>query len=395
MKAVMFVAGKSTRTYPLTLTKPKILLNIVDKSLLRHNLEALYGIVDEVILIVGYRKEMIQARFGSSFSGMRLTYIEQKEQLGTGHALMQTRYLINGRFIAMNGDDVYSRRDVRNCLRYKYSCLARRVQDPSRFGVWVTDNEGRIRDFAEKPGSYVSSLANCGLYVLDEKIFGELENLRKSERGEYEVNEAINNLAKYEDVYCVQVRGKWLPVSYPWNILEANHELLSDMKQSYIFGQIEPGVSIKGNVYIGPGTIVKSGSYIEGPAHIGRNCVIGPGAYVRPDTVIEEGCMIRAEVIDSHIMKNTKAKHHSYIGHSVIGENANIAAGTVTADFRHDGSEHMTMINGKLIPTGRRKLGAFIGDFVKTGINTSIYPGRKIWPERTTLPGEVVDQDKE
>jgi bifunctional UDP-N-acetylglucosamine pyrophosphorylase/glucosamine-1-phosphate N-acetyltransferase len=93
-------------------------------------------------------------------------------------------------------------------------------------------------------------------------------------------------------------------------------------------------------------------------------------------------------------MKNSTAKHFSYIGHSVIGEDVNIAAGTVTSDYRHDGKEHTTMINGRKIGTNRRKLGAFIGDNVRTGINTSIYPGRKIWPGMFTLPGEIVKEDK-
>ena len=393
MKAVLMAAGKSTRTYPFTLTKPKVLLNVVDKPILQHNLDALYGLVDEVILIVGYRKEMIQAAFGDTFKGMKLTYIEQKEQLGTGHATMQAKYLIKGRFIVMNGDDIFHRENIKELLKYRLSCLVKRVRDPSRFGVWIVDDENRIKNFAEKPKDYVSSLVNCGLYVLDERVFRELELLKKSERGEYELNEAVNNLAKYEDVYCVDAPGHWLSIGYPWSILEANQILLSGMKQSIIMGQVEPGVTIKGNVYIGHGTIIKSGTYIEGPVHIGKNCVIGPNAYIRPDTVIEKECKIRAEIIDSHIMRNTTAKHQSYIGHSIIGENVNIAAGTVTADHRHDGKDHITEVNGTCVETGRRKLGAFIGDSVKTGINTSIYPGRKIWPGKTTLPGQVVDKD--
>ena len=393
MKAVLMVAGKSTRTYPLTVTKPKVLLRVVDKTILQHNLEALYGFVDEVILITGYRKEMIEAAFGKDFRGMKLTYVEQKEQLGTGHAVLQAKYLAGERFIVMNGDDLFHRENVRAVLRYPLSCLVKRVSDPSRFGVWITSGD-RIRGFAEKPREFVSSLVNCGLYVLDSRIFMEVEKLRASERGEYELNEAINNLAAYEDVYCVDAPAHWLSIGYPWNILEANRQLLSGVKESRIFGEIEPGVTVKGSIHVGPGTVIRSGTYIEGPVHIGRNCVIGPNAYIRPDTVIEDNCSIRAEVVDSHIMKNTKAKHSSYIGHSVIGEGVNIAAGTVTADYRHDGKEHEAVVNGSKVATGRRKLGAFLGDGVRTGINTSIYPGRKIWPGMVTLPGEVVKEDK-
>ena len=81
--------------------------------------------------------------------------------------------------------------------------------------------------------------------------------------------------------------------------------------------------------------------------------------------------------------------HLSYIGDSVIGANANIGCGTVTANFRHDGKNHRSFVKGELVDTGRRKLGTIIGDGVHTGINTSIYPGRKIRPGLSTLPGRA------
>ena len=66
---------------------------------------------------------------------------------------------------------------------------------------------------------------------------------------------------------------------------------------------------------------------------------------------------------------------------------------TITSDYRHDSAEHITLINDEKVDTSRRKLGSFIGDDVRTGIGTLIYPGRKIWPGRGTLPGEVVKKD--
>jgi UDP-N-acetylglucosamine diphosphorylase/glucosamine-1-phosphate N-acetyltransferase len=394
MKAVILAAGKSTRTYPLTVNRPKVLLRILNKPILQHNLEALYGLVDEVILVVGFMKEAVMEHFGPDFRGMKLTYIEQGKQLGTGHATLCAKHFAGDRFILMNGDDIYHRENMRACLKYRLAVLGSRVKDPSRFGVWITGHDGKIQGFSEKPKKFVSDMANCGLYVLTSEIFDELELLKKSERGEYELNEALNVLAKRTDAYCVEAEYHWLPIGYPWSVLEANHVLLSEYRQSFILGEVEPNVTIKGNVYIGPGTIVKSGTYMEGPVYIGRDCRIGPNAYIRPDTVIEDSCEIRAETVDSLIMRNTKAKHCSYIGHSVIGENANVAGGTLTTDYRHDGKTHETIVNGSRIDTGRAKLGAFLGDDVKTGAGTIIYPGRKIWPGLSTLPGEIVKEDK-
>lgn len=183
-------------------------------------------------------------------------------------------------------------------------------------------------------------------------------------------------------------------VRYPWNLLEANVAAVRHLPD-FRGGQIEDGVTIIGPVNIAEGAVIKSGCYVEGPAYIGPRSVIGPLAHIRPDTIIEADCEIgKAELYDCLIMRGTTCKHQAYIGHSVVGESVNIGAGLITADYRHDAGEHTTIVNGEKIATERKKLGAFIGSDVHTGIGTLIYPGRKLWPGVCTLPGEVVKVDK-
>ncbi len=183
-------------------------------------------------------------------------------------------------------------------------------------------------------------------------------------------------------------------IRYPWHLLEANVNAVRRVSD-FRGGQIEDGVVIHGLVHIADGAVIKSGCYIEGPAYIGPRSRIGPFAHIRPDTTIESDCEIgKAELYDCVIMRGTTCKHQGYIGHSVVGEAVNIGAGLITADYRHDAGEHITIVNGKKVATGRTKLGAFIGDGVHTGIGTMIYPGRKIWPRIGTQPGEVVKVDK-
>ena len=170
--------------------------------------------------------------------------------------------------------------------------------------------------------------------------------------------------------------------------------MLNKIKKRQIHGKVEPNVTIKGRVFIGEGTLIKSGTYIEGPAYIGNDCEIGPNAFIRKDTIIMDEVMTRSEIIDSVLMDKIKAKHNCYLGHSVIGENVNIGAGTIIADYRNDAKNNITIVNKKKIDSKRRKLGAFIGDNVNTGIGTLIYPGRKIWPGLGTLPGEIITKDK-
>ena len=92
-------------------------------------------------------------------------------------------------------------------------------------------------------------------------------------------------------------------------------------------------------------------------------------------------------------MANVGMGHLSYCGDSIVGKGTNFGAGTITANFRHDGQTHRSMVDGALVDTGRHKFGSIIGDDVHTGIHTSIYPGRKLWPHTSTRPGDVVQRD--
>src|SRR3989338_1943835 len=117
MKAVILAAGKSTRTYPLTVEKPKALLKFAGKTLIEHILSSLQGAVDEAVIVVGYHAEMIKKSLGSRCGRIKISYALQKEQKGTGDALLSAEGKVSGRFILLMGDDVYGASDVRKCLK--------------------------------------------------------------------------------------------------------------------------------------------------------------------------------------------------------------------------------------------------------------------------------------
>jgi len=191
----------------------------------------------------------------------------------------------------------------------------------------------------------------------------------------------------------------WLPsdfiLRYPWDLLRANELYISSLIENSIQGEVHPLAVIEGIVHIGPGTRILPGVFIEGNVVIGANCKIGPNCYIRGNTSIGDNCHIgqSVEIKNCLILSHTNIGHLSYIGDSVLGEKVNLGAGTTTSNLRHDGKNHRSMVNGVLIDTGRRKFGTIIGDHVHTGINTSIYPGRKLWPHTTTRPGEIVQYD--
>ena len=141
MQAVILAAGKSTRTYPLTLAKPKPLLKVANKTLLEHNLDSLKGVVDEVVIVVGYKKELIKKHIGNKYKNIRVRYVEQKQQLGTGNAMLMAEKYIKNEFISLYGDDIYSKKDFKNVIKNKYSILTKKVENPQLFGVILEKNK--------------------------------------------------------------------------------------------------------------------------------------------------------------------------------------------------------------------------------------------------------------
>lgn len=395
MQAVILVAGQSTRTYPLTLTRPKPLLPIAGRTLIEYLLDQLNGLVDEVILVVGYRKEMIQAKLGTKWKNLKIAYCEQTEQKGTGHAALMAEPYIKDRFIVMNGDDLYDRIDLEQLLQYKYAALVRYEEDPSQFGVYHVDDHNRVLNLIEKPPEFVGNLTNIGCYLFDRTIFDILAHTPLSIRNEIEITSAVLSLARQTEFYVQPITGFWFANGFPWDLLKTQAFFMNQWTQPEINGIIEANVQLKGSVIIEEHTTIKSGTYIEGPVIVKKNCSIGPNAYIRGCTSIGNNCRIGpgVEIKNSIIMDRTNICHLSYVGDSVIGEGVNLGAGFITANMRHDGQKVLSVVKGKLFNTKLDKLGAIVADGVKTGVNTSVYPGRKIWPGRQTQIGQIVKYD--
>jgi len=297
----------------------------------------------------------------------------------------------------MNGDDIYCREDLLEISKIEYAILAKEVLNPEIFGVLKVNSSSNIQEIIEKPKEYVSNLASLGCYVLPHQIFDALKNTPKSQRGEIELPSAINIITKKFEIKAVKSKGYWLPIGYPWTLLDANEEILKKMLPAtdLIKSKVFESTTIIGNVSIGENTALLPGTFIEGPVIIGKNCKIGPNCYIRPYTTIGDNCHIGngTEVKNSIIMNNSNAPHLNYVGDSIIGKNCNLGAGTIIANLRHDGGNIKSEYDGMLIDSKRRKLGTIMGERVKTAINTSIYPGRKIYPLKTTSPGEKVKKD--
>jgi bifunctional UDP-N-acetylglucosamine pyrophosphorylase/glucosamine-1-phosphate N-acetyltransferase len=148
-------------------------------------------------------------------------------------------------------------------------------------------------------------------------------------------------------------------------------------------------------VFVAEHARIRSGSYIEGPTYIGEGSDIGPNCYIRPYTSIGRGVRVgnACEIKNCIIMDKTHIGHLSYIGDSVIGEDCNIGAGTITANLRLDVKPVKMVIRDEIVDSGRLKLGVMMGDDVKTGVGTLLMPGVKIGCNSWVGPNVIVNRD--
>jgi bifunctional UDP-N-acetylglucosamine pyrophosphorylase/glucosamine-1-phosphate N-acetyltransferase len=377
MQAVILAAGGGTRMRPLTDMMSKPMIPIANKPLLEWTVDILSDICDEIIIVIKQSQRDIIGHF-QNFPHCKFAF--QDTPKGTGDATACCESLIKERFIVVNGDEMISKTDIKKFSKLDgYAIGAFEVDNPEKFGV-LDIQDGLIKNIEEKPQQPKGNLVNTGLYLLDKKIFDALRRIGISERGEIEITDALRILMDQGEEIKPFVLSRWVTISYPWQILDANQLILDE------FGS-----------FIGKNVEIRSGAYIEHPVAIGDNAVLGPNCFIRKYSVIGKGCRVgnAVEIKNSIIMDNTFVSHLSYVGDSIIGRNCNIAAGTIFANLRFDERNVGMSHNGTMVDSGRSKLGGIVGDNVKFGVNCVVMPGKKIWPNIMVPPCRIIDRDIE
>jgi NDP-sugar pyrophosphorylase family protein len=180
----------------------------------------------------------------------------------------------------------------------------------------------------------------------------------------------------------------------PWNLLgDPLDEALAAVPEDAIEVRLLPEVHLAGDrIAIGRGTRIHPGVVIEGPAAIGRDVEIRPGAYLRGGVWVGDGCVVGAntEIKRGILLPGARAPHLNYVGDSILGAGTNLGAGTILSNFRHDGGEVRIATAGGAIASGRRKLGAVLGDGVQTGCNCVLHPGVVVGRDTQIYPGVLL-----
>lgn len=388
MKAVILAAGDGVRLRPLTESRPKPMLVAAGKPIIHHLLlEAKKAGVTEAVVIVRHMKDKLIAYLSSLDIGIPLKFIEQGKDDGTGAALLCAEGEVDDTFVVLAGDIVTEASVIKAVMdghEGRITVGLKQVKNPRNYGVAELSG-GKISLFEEKSAHPKSDLANLSVYCMEPTVFSELKSVGKSERGEYEL---VSILIGAKGVVA---EGYWRDIGYPWDLLEANERLLSTMEAKS--GHISNS-TIEGKVIMEPGAKIID-SYVEGIAYIGKDTVIGPNACLRGFNSIGAKCSIGpgTSVKSSILLENVNAKHLSYIGDSILGENVNLGSGTQIANFRFDGNNVNVMTEKGWVNSGRKKLGAIVGDNTKFGVLSCTMPGKLIGPDCWIHSGVVVNKN--
>jgi len=396
VKAVVLAGGKGERLQPLTTHTPKSLIRIVGRALIDYVLEGLTTLpLEEVIVVVSDKKvsSYVVEKWGSEFL---LTIAYQKEP-GIEGAILATKEFLSRdeRFVLAYGDIVV---DKEAYLRTYETYLSKGSDgvimlspkiDVESYGVAYVSEE-KVLKVEEKPAPQraKSTLAVAGVFVLPYIVLEYLEE-------NLSFTEALNKLATTKTLTYYIWSKWWIDIGYPWDILEANKNILSELKGSYISDRahVSSKAIVEGKVYIDDGAVVDHNAIIKGPVYIGKNSFIGAGAFIRKYASIEEEVIVGAhsEVKNSSIQPNVTISSFSFIGDSIIGSNTTIGPTTITLNIIPSGTKVSRLHPLKVKDRVVTKLGAIIGCNCYIGPGSVLYAGSVVESNTKLKPFSIVE----
>ena len=219
MQAIILAAGEGKRLRPITEDRPKPMVPIGDMPILEYTMSILPKVIDEVILVVGYKQEKIREHFGSEWKGRKILYVDQPEPKGTGEALERVRPLLRGEhFMLIYGDDLYHRDDLERCVSHSgMSILVKEAEHPERMGVCLVEDD-MLKGIIEKPEIPPTNLATIGVYVLHEAIFEVPKTI--DAKGEHVLSPQIGDLSTTHPIKIIKAQF-WHPIGYPDDVEKA------------------------------------------------------------------------------------------------------------------------------------------------------------------------------
>lgn len=325
MKGLILCGGKGTRLKPITNFIPKQLIPIANKPLIFYTIDLLLKAgIKEIGILVNEENEKIFKQYLKDKFKMDFHYIIQDNPKGIADGLLAAEDFIGDEnFIMILGDNSFEldlKGFIDDFLKNRNNCklLLKEVDNPEKFGVAYIANN-KIINLEEKPKVAYSNLAITGIYAFDYNIFQGCRNIEISQRGEYEITDAIRWLIQNEYHIGYEIlSGYWRDVGTHSDVLEENINRLNTMENN-IKGHIENS-SVSGNVILENGAVIYN-SIVRGPIVVGENSTI-KNSYIGPYTSIGKDVMINKANIECSILldKSSVFSIETNIDSSIIGE---------------------------------------------------------------------------
>ena len=390
--AVILAAGKGKRTKT---SVPKVLLDLAGRPFISHIISTLLSVkyIDDIIVVLGHKKELVRDQIRREFKNVKFAF--QNKQNGTAKAVEASGNLLKGKdniLVICADTPLITAATLNNFIKFFFkdrldcAIITALFEKRSDLGKVIRDTEGSIEAIKEKVDikGLPEEEVNSGIYCFRRKmLFDNLGKIKlNKKKKEFFLTDIINIF------YRRGARMKGFVVSDNVEILGVNDQKNLSLARKVVNARFIERLMSKGVMFIDPDTTfvsfgVKIGSdsvvypftFIEKNVIIGSNCVVGPFAHIRAKSKIEEGAKVGnfTEVNRSILKKNVKMKHFSYVGDTRVGENTNIGAGTIVANY-----------------DGKRKHRTIIGREAFIGSGTVIVAPSEIGNNAVTGAGSVV-----
>jgi mannose-1-phosphate guanylyltransferase/phosphomannomutase len=372
VKAVVMAGGEGTRLRPLTSNQPKPMVPVVGKPCMEHIVELLrrHGFED-IVVTLAFMPQMIRGYFGTGEGhGVSIRYSVEETPAGTAGSVKLAEEALDEPFLVISGDALCDI-DLSALVRFHeekgalVTIALKSVDNPLEFGIVVTDADGRIERFLEKPSwaQVFTDTINTGIYVIQPEALRDVPTDRP-----YDFAKELfpRLLEKGRPLYGFVADGYWQDIGNLDQYRQANFDALDERVQLEI-----PGITLRGNVWVGEGVELDDVESVEGPAFIGNYCRIHPDATIGPYAVLSSSVAIREQArIERSIVDSS-----TYIGRSAVVEGAIVGR---MCDIREHARIHE---------------GAAIGDQTTIGDEAVVFPEIRIYPFKEIESGAQVDRN--
>jgi len=430
--ALILAAGKGSKIWPYGVTRNKSAIPIANRPIIQWTVDALReNGIENIIVVTGYRKEQLFHAL-STYKG--ISFIEQKGSVGTVPALLSGLQSVDyDQFCVVYGDVMVKPEDVSALLsaHQQNHPIATAMLQPLGDEMpndWLCAQvkDDKIEYVLGHPRDSVTHRF-CGMYAFDRKILPYLQN-NPGRMGAIQVAMMSPDEAHIEDslqlaiddgqeINAVEAQKGFVDVDKPWHILEANYNWLfyqsSKLTKNRIGknSKISDGATIEGHIVVGDNCEIGAGVVIEGDLWVGDNTKIVQGAFIEPRVAIGKNCLVRRY---GQIEQGTSLGDDGLVGHNaeiggvffrrawayhygeywgVLGESGDLGAATVCGNLRFDDLQTAHRIKSRREIPRNNANAAYLGDYVRTGVNAIIMPGVKVGPYSVLGPGAIIQED--